>query len=77
MRLTKVLLASVALSVTATPVLAAAKPAVQAVSQRAGAPVAKSEKALGGGVIVAVLAAAAVIAGIIIVADDDDDDDSN
>lgn len=74
MRLNKFLLAAAAVSMTASPVLAAnpaAKLSVAPKSARAAADEGESKLA-GGGFIVAALAAAAVIAGIIIVADNND-----
>lgn len=74
MRLKKFMLAAAAVSMTASPVLAAnpaAKLSVAPASARAAASQGDS-KLHGGGFIVAALAAAAVIAGIIIVADNDD-----
>ena len=78
MRFKKFLLAAAAVSMTASPVLAAnpaAKLSVAPASARASAKAGKSELA-GGGIVVAIIAAAAVIAGIIIVADNDDDPNS-
>lgn len=74
MRLNKVLLAAAAVSMTASPVLAAnpaAKLSVAPASARASANTGKSELA-GGGFVVAIIAAAAVIAGIVIIADNND-----
>lgn len=74
MRLKKLMLAAVAVSMTASPVLAAnpaASLSVAPASARASADKGKSELA-GGGFLVAAIAAAAVIAGIIIIADNDD-----
>ena len=75
MRLKKLMLAAAAVSMTASPVLAA-NPAskLSVASARASADAGESE--LGGGFLVAAIAAAAVIAGIIIMADNDDDPDS-
>lgn len=75
MRLNKFLLAAAAVSMTASPVLAASpagKLSVAPASARASAKAGKAELA-GGGFVVAIIAAAAVIAGIIIVANNDDD----
>ena len=73
MRLKKFMLAAAAVSMTASPVLAAdvSVPAAARASEQAG----ESELG-GGGFLVAAIAAAAVIAGIIIIADNDDDPDS-
>ncbi len=77
MRFTKVLLAAAAVSMTASPVLAAAaQPSVAHVSARAGAKAGNSELAGGGGFFVAIIAVIAVIAGVIIVANQDDEPDS-
>lgn len=80
MRFTKVLLAAAAVSMTASPVLAAAanpaaKLSVAPSSARVGAKSGKSEL-LGGGVFVAIIAVVAVIVGVIIVANTDDKPDS-
>lgn len=78
MRLKKFMLAAAAVSMTASPVLAAnpaAKLSVAPASARASAKADKSDL-FGGGFLVAAIAAAAVIAGIIIIADNDDDPDS-
>ena len=77
MRFTKILLAAAAVTMTASPVLAAAanpaaKLSVSApASARVGAKAGKSKVA--GGLLIALLAAAAVVAGVVIVASDDDD----
>lgn len=78
MRLNKFMLAAAAVSMTASPVLAAnpaASLSVAPASARASADKGDADLA-GGGFIVAIIAAAAVIAGIIILADNDDDADS-
>jgi len=80
MRFGKILLAAAAVSMVATPALAApANPAASlsvSKSVRAGSATNSKNKLAGGGVIIAVLAAAAVIAGIVVIADDNDKADS-
>lgn len=78
MRLKKFMLATVAVSMTASPVLAANPAASLSVAPASARASAKSDKSdlAGGGFLVAIIAAAAVIAGIIIIADNDDDPDS-
>jgi hypothetical protein len=76
MRFTKVLMAAAAVTMSATPVLAAANPAsslsVSApASARVGAAHGKSK--LAGGLLIALLAGAAVVAGIVVVATDNND----
>lgn len=78
MRLNKLMLAVAAVSMTASPVLAAnpaASLSVAPTAARASADEGDAQLA-GGGFVVAIIAAAAVIAGIIIIADGDDDPDS-
>ena len=73
MRFNKFMLAAAAVTMTASPVLAANPAAKLSVAPAARASADQGESKLaGGGFIVAALAAAAVIAGIIIVADNDD-----
>lgn len=80
MRFGKILLAAAAVSMAATPALAApANPAASlsvSKSVRAGSSANGKSELAGGGVIIAVLAVAAVIAGIVVIADDDDSPDS-
>lgn len=80
MRFGKILLAAAAVSMAATPALAApANPAASlsvSKSVRAGSSVDGKNEIAGGGIIIAVLAVAAVVAGIIIIADDNDSPDS-
>lgn len=74
MRLKNLMVAAVAVSMTASPVLAAnpaASLSVAPASARASAEEGDSDLA-GGGFLVAIIAAAAIIAGIIIIADNDD-----
>lgn len=73
MRLKKLMLAAAAVSMTASPVLAA--PSTYAVDVRSSEEAGESQLR-GGGFFVAIIAAAAVIAGIIIVAQEDDEPNS-
>lgn len=78
MRLTKLMMAAAAVSMTASPVLAAsANPAVKlsVAAPRASADVGKS-RLRGGGFFVAIIAVVVIIAGVIIVSDNDDKPDS-
>ncbi|MXP45162.1 hypothetical protein [Allopontixanthobacter sediminis] len=72
MKFRNLLAATAALSLAASPALAAPSASVDRVS----APVAQEESDLegGSGIIIALLAAAAVIAGIVIAAGGNDDD---
>ena len=80
MRFGKILLAAAAVSMVATPALAApANPAASlsvSKSVRAGSATNGKSKMAQGGIIIAVLAAAAVIAGIVVIADDNGKSDS-
>lgn len=72
--------ATAALSLTATPVLAAAPAAAKlslAGSPRAAKATGKSEKLEGRGAIIAAVLAAGVVVGGIIAISNDDDSDSN
>ncbi|MGB3710437.1 MAG: hypothetical protein WA985_01985 [Erythrobacter sp.] len=72
MRIRNLALATAALSLAASPVIA------QASMERAVAPVEdENELASGSGVLVGLLAAAAVVGAILIISDSDDDDDDN
>lgn len=76
MRFGKYLAAVAAVTMAASPALAAPASSTASLSisktARAGSQSAKKNDLTGSGVIVAIVAAAAVIAGIIIVADSDD-----
>ena len=70
MRFKKLMLAAAAVSMTASPVLAA-KPVITADVR--GSEEAGESQLRGGGFFVAIIAAVAVILGIIIVANEDDE----
>ena len=68
MKLRTIALASAALSLVATPVLA------QVAFERSNAPIEGENSVEGGsGLLFALIGAAAVVGGIIVLADDDDD----
>ncbi len=72
MRFNKLMLAVAAVTMTASPVLAASPAAKLSVASARASAKEGDSKLGGGGFVVAAIAAAAVIAGIIIVADNDD-----
>ncbi|HTG37823.1 hypothetical protein [Sphingomonas sp.] len=80
MRMTKLIAATIASTLVATPVLANPASSLSVAKVRAASSAEGENKAVAGGAIIGVLAAAAVIGGIVIAADeggDGDDSDSN
>lgn len=78
MRMTKLLAATIASTLVATPVLANPASSLSVAKVRAATNAKGENKAVAGGAIIGVLAAAAVIGGIVVVADEGGDGaDSN
>ena len=75
-----ILAGAAALSLMATPSLAATNPAASlsvAKAARAGTPTAKKNELFGGGILAAVIAAGIVAIGVVAIVNDEDNSDSN
>lgn len=75
-----ILAGAAALSLIASPALAATNPAASlsvAKAARASTPTAKKSELFGGGILAAVIAAGVIAIGVVAIVNDEDDSDSN